>query len=105
MMVLSQKLKLLNLEVQTWNKEVFGNVHLRVENALKEVDDIQACIDTSGFSESLHKKESLAQIELQFALATQETFWKDKARVNWFNYGDRNTAYFHKLTRIRNVSK
>lgn len=84
---------------------MFGNVHFRVEKATAAVDDIQACIDATGLSDAFQKKETLAQIELQQALAAQETFWMDKARLNWFNYGDRNTTYFHKLTKIRNVSK
>lgn len=41
MSVLSQKLKALKLELKSWNKLVFGNIHLRVNNALAAVESIQ----------------------------------------------------------------
>lgn len=42
MFILSQKLKMLKLELKTWNKVVFGDVHLKVEQAQREVDLLQA---------------------------------------------------------------
>lgn len=52
----------------------------------------------------LQVQEKYAQSELEMALNLQESFWKEKAKVNWFKHGDRNTAYFHKIARIRQVS-
>ncbi|KHN10372.1 hypothetical protein glysoja_049904, partial [Glycine soja] len=31
----------------------------------------------------------------------EELFWKDKARLNWFTRGDRNTAFVHKFAKQR----
>ncbi|XP_019435980.1 PREDICTED: uncharacterized protein LOC109342436 [Lupinus angustifolius] len=38
-------------------------------------------------------------------MVIEEIFWKEKARINWYNHGDRNTAYFHIITNIKHVTK
>lgn len=68
MFVLSQKLKALKSELKTWNKLVFGNIHLRVEAATAAMDDIQQQINISGASDDLMEQEVMAQTELQQAL-------------------------------------
>ncbi|XP_019459896.1 PREDICTED: uncharacterized protein LOC109359653 [Lupinus angustifolius] len=39
------------------------------------------------------------------ALKIEEEFWREKARVIWHTSGDRNTTYFHKVAKIRKVTK
>jgi len=39
------------------------------------------------------------------ALNVQEHFWKEKARNQQFVKGDRNTAYFHRVSQIRAATK
>lgn len=51
----------------------------------------------SGFSDSLHELEIKAQPELQRALSSKESFWKQKANLSRFTRGDRNTAFFHRI--------
>lgn len=69
------------------------------------MDAIQSQIDKFGFSESLHNLEVAAQIGLTKAMDFQVSFWNDKARLNWFTHGDRNTVFFHKVTKIIYISK
>lgn len=38
------------------------------------------------------------------ALHFQEEYWREKSRINCHKLGDRNTAFFHKVTAIRNAS-
>lgn len=105
MSILVQKLKALKAELKSWNKSTFGDVHQRVESAVKMVDQIQAEFDAAGSSDDLVIQEANAQSELQQALKCQEELWKDKARLNWHYFGDRNSAFFHKVTKIRNTTK
>ncbi|GAU12289.1 hypothetical protein TSUD_141970 [Trifolium subterraneum] len=83
---------------------IFGNVHTKVSNAVEKVDSIQKIISDSGYTDALGDEEKLAQISLIDALRIREHFWRDKSRSKWFIEGDRNTSYFHKLTKIRHVS-
>lgn len=101
MYVLSQKLRNVKVALKDWNVNVFGNIHLRVKSAIAAVDRIQNDISNLGASDSLIQQETLAQVELHQALSFEEEFWKEKAKVNWHCNGDRNTSYFHRLTKIR----
>ena len=49
--------------------------------------------------------EKLAQNALDLALNKHETLWREKAKVKWHVDGDRNTKYFHRLTKIKIKTK
>ncbi|KAF1897548.1 hypothetical protein Lal_00036990 [Lupinus albus] len=99
MFVLSQKLRNLKKEFKTWN------VQVRVKQAMSNVAAIQDAISFSGSDDDLLNQEHLAQGELLQALVVEEEFWRGKARINWQMDGDRNTSFFHKITKIRQASK
>lgn len=94
MQIMSQKLKTVKGDLKIWNKLVFGDVNLKVDQCLEDLDTIQMQLASDGYSDDLHNKEAFAQIDLQQALNYQEQFWKDKSRLNWHLYGDRNTSFF-----------
>ncbi|KAK2389841.1 hypothetical protein QL285_063403 [Trifolium repens] len=104
MFVLSEKLKILKVKLKSWNKVVFGNIHENVKQARNNVDIIQALIDSNGPSDSFLEQEKLAQINLENALFMEELFWHEKFKVKWHCEGDRNTAYFHKIAKIRRAT-
>ncbi|KAF1872494.1 hypothetical protein Lal_00016795 [Lupinus albus] len=105
MFVLSHKLKLLKQKLKVWNIQVFGNIHERVKRALANVAAIQEDITLRGQVEELLNQEQLAQSELLLALDVEEKFWKEKARISWHSNGDRNTSFFHKLTKVRQATR
>ncbi|CAL0314295.1 unnamed protein product [Lupinus luteus] len=105
MFILGQKLKRLKSAFRTWNTEVFGNIHTRVKNSLAVVDVIQNCINENGPEQELFDREVLAQNQLLSDLVMEEDFWKEKSRLNWHISWDRNTNFFHKVTKIRQVTK
>lgn len=78
---------------------------MQVENALQNLQNVQDLMNRDGCSDDLLVQEQFAQYELNKALYSQEMFWMEKARVDWHMSDDRNTAYFHKLTEVRNASK
>jgi hypothetical protein len=104
MFVLCQKLNRLKLKLKQWNKETFGNIHANVKTATSQVDQIQMMIDLNGASDSLLDQEKSALINLENVLHMEELFWSEKAKVKWHIEGDRNTAYFHRIAKIRNTS-
>lgn len=105
MYILSQKLKNLKAILKVWNKEVFGDIHGMVRSAQTNLNGVQQQISVFGYSDELNEQEILAQNKLDQTLSYQEEFWRSKARVNRFTHGDRNTSFFHKMTKIMYASK
>lgn len=76
-----------------------------VRLAVDEVNRIQHLIDIAGITNILYAQDLEAQLLLTKALNAQDSLWKEKARNPNFIHGDRNTSYFHRLTKVRAVSK
>ncbi|XP_019433032.1 PREDICTED: uncharacterized protein LOC109339940, partial [Lupinus angustifolius] len=85
------KLRLIKHELKSWNINVFGSIHNRVRIARSKVDDIQQLLDGGGTDHMLLAQEDLAQTELLQAFEMEE--------------GDRNTAFFHRVSKIRQSTK
>lgn len=103
--ILNQKLKAAKAKLKDWNKNVFGNLDGNVYTARMKVDQIQGQIYINGYSDVLFNQEKDAQLELERALNYQEEFWREKSRLNWYIQGDRNTEFFHKVAKVRSVTK
>jgi hypothetical protein len=99
------KLRNLKNAFKIWNRTVFGDVDRQVELALDEVNRIQLLIDSEGFSDQLYLQDLEAQLLLTKALNFQEQLWREKARDQNFISGERNTAYFHRVSKIRAATK
>jgi hypothetical protein len=84
---------------------LFGNVHDYVKIAETNLSLIQEQIQSDGPSSNLLNLEKNSQCDLNKALERQEQLWKEKARTNWHLNGDRNTVYFHRLSKIKNKTK
>ncbi|KAA3488060.1 reverse transcriptase [Gossypium australe] len=41
------------------------------------------------------------KIHLNMEIEKDEVYWEQRARVNWLQYGDKNTTYFHKSATTR----
>ncbi|KAK1406261.1 hypothetical protein QVD17_41552 [Tagetes erecta] len=66
---------------------------------------MQKMIDASPFDSSLKDKESLCMKEFVEASSDEESFIKQKAKVNWLEKGDANTRYFHNMLKCKNNKK
>ncbi|PNX64726.1 hypothetical protein L195_g054165 [Trifolium pratense] len=88
-----------------WNLMAFGNVDHNVNFAIAEVTNIQTLIDENGITDDLQRRDFEAQLLLSKALVQQDSFWREKARVKKFSFGDCNTAYFHRRAQIRSATK
>ncbi|XP_019450480.1 PREDICTED: uncharacterized protein LOC109352716 [Lupinus angustifolius] len=104
MFVLAQNLRMLKQELKEWNKNVFGNIHLRVSQAKLKVEEIQRCMELIEPDQDLLDQDTLTQNELLHALRVEEEFWHEKSRLNWHINGDRNTSFFHKVAKIRHTT-
>ncbi|CAK8573174.1 unnamed protein product [Lathyrus sativus] len=105
MFILSQKLKLLKSRLKVQNKETFGNVPDLLRKATSSLEDIQAQIQSEGQSDDLLIIKKKAQLEMETSLKLEDVFWKEKSKVKWHHEGDRNTAYFQRITKVKNFTK
>jgi hypothetical protein len=92
-------------ELKTLNKNVFGDINNEVQNAFANLDVIQKYISTDGYTESLMKQVALAKESLEKALNIEEIFWQQKSWVKWHCQGDRNTTFFHRISKIKQAYK
>ncbi|XP_022040552.1 uncharacterized protein LOC110943106 [Helianthus annuus] len=80
-----------------------GNLHVKVENLRKELDEIQAWVDRNPWSAHLRQRESQCLKDFQVAAYDEECFLKQKSKVEWLCAGDSNTKYFHNIVKSRNA--
>ncbi|XP_071912247.1 uncharacterized protein [Coffea arabica] len=100
--VLCSKLLATRRAIQSWNKQHFGNVIDAVRSAEMAVQRAEEVVDQDD-SEECQIELNKAQAELRHALSIEEQFWRQKARVKWFQEGERNSRYFHAVVRQRRV--
>nr|GEU52724.1 hypothetical protein [Tanacetum cinerariifolium] len=79
-----------------------GNIHERVANLRVELDAIQMALDTVPLNEVLRGEEAVYLTSFNEAKLDEERFLKQKAKVEWLDVGDSNSAYFHKTIKGRN---
>lgn len=68
------KLKRLKRDLKYWNKNVFGDCNLNMEQASQHLQLLQNHISTNGFAEELFDQEVAAYLALDVRLKRRETF-------------------------------
>ncbi|XP_071714140.1 uncharacterized protein [Rutidosis leptorrhynchoides] len=91
-----KKLRMLKkpLRKLMWAK---GNLHERVQNIRKDLDDIQYQLDKNPHSKDIRVKESETLKLFDEAVLDEERFLKQKSKIEWLRVGDSNSSYFHKF--------
>jgi len=100
---LKEKFKLLKADLKTWNKEVFGNLNSIKRSILQDIESFNYQDCNGQVSES----ERQSRIELVRRLweidSKLESLLRQKARPNWFRYGDSCSRIFHSSLRWRRL--
>lgn len=87
-------------ELQSWNKDVFGNIFQQKRTLLARLGGIQKELSIKA-NRGLIKLESKLHRELDEILDREDTLWYQKSRIDWLQNGDRNTTFFHVSTIVR----
>ncbi|GJV50983.1 MACPF domain-containing protein CAD1 [Tanacetum coccineum] len=78
-----------------------GNLHDRVNKLRHELDVVQKSLDLRPDDQILREEEAVYVQAFNEAKLDEERFLKQKAKIEWLNVGDSNSAYFHKSLKSR----
>ncbi|XP_022042079.1 uncharacterized protein LOC110944741 [Helianthus annuus] len=80
-----------------------GNLHEKVCQLRKELDDIQQLVDANPMDGTIRDTAAKCLRDYQVAAYDEECFLKQKSKVEWLCAGDSNTSFFHKCVKSRNA--
>ena len=87
-------------KTNVWNKTVFGNILARKKRVLARIGGIQKALETHC-TPNLKLLEAELKNEYIQVLIQEELLWKQHAKSNWNLQGDKNTAFFHAVTKSK----
>nr|GEV36591.1 hypothetical protein [Tanacetum cinerariifolium] len=80
----------------------FGNLHKRVIRLRNELGEVQKALDRNPTNYELRDEEVVYVQAFNNAKLDEERFLRQKAKIEWLEVGDSNSAYFHKSIKIQN---
>ncbi|XP_058732795.1 uncharacterized protein LOC131604368 [Vicia villosa] len=105
--VLYEKLKKLKERLREWNREVFGWIDLKVEDAKEKINTLDKEIEVNmrGVNDEEVLERRLATKDFWNYLNIKESMLRLKSRYLWLKEGDKNTKFFHNSLKERHRRK
>ena len=82
MRILHEKLKRMKQELRRFNQTQYGNIGTKVTEKRKELAEVQVAVLQGPNNRSLVKKEKVLQQELHELMKAEESYYKQKSRIN-----------------------
>jgi len=89
------ELKRLKADLKEWNKDVFGHLNTKKKRILKEIEVLNIQDDVSKLEDHRRLKRMHFIGQLRVINKKLEFIFRQKARTNWFVYGDSNFKFYH----------
>ena len=98
-----RKVKRLKADIKEWLKTYNANLSLNVKTAEDNLAKKQAQIENNEV-EKVDFQEEIKMFQTYHAsLRQEEDMWRLKSRNSWLSSRDRNTKYFHKQEKFREI--
>ncbi|KAF9608715.1 hypothetical protein IFM89_010847 [Coptis chinensis] len=94
--VLAQKLKRLKGVLNSWNRNVFGNLGTQVREESAALESMQKDLERN-YNDVLANEIINQENKVKGLLEQEESFWRQKSKVKWDNELDKSTKFFHAL--------
>ena len=79
------------LRLEAWNKGEFGHVGRKIAELKKHLE----WLELQPTSPSIIGEMKKTRIELNCWQEKEDAMWYQRSKISWYQFGDRNTSYFH----------